>query len=102
LEDAVAEALGSEVESAAAGLRGQANATSPSSDKPPPEDTAGLTPREVEVLRLLATGLSDREIGDALAISPRTAMRHVANIYAKLDVSSRAAATSFATRHGLV
>jgi predicted ATPase/DNA-binding CsgD family transcriptional regulator len=61
-----------------------------------------LTPREVEVLRLLAEGHSDKEIGATLYISHKTVMRHVANIYAKLDVSSRAAATAFAFRHGLV
>jgi predicted ATPase/DNA-binding CsgD family transcriptional regulator len=62
----------------------------------------GLSEREVEVLRLLATGHSNREIGDALFISPATAARHVANIYTKLDVDSRAAATSFAHQQGLV
>jgi DNA-binding CsgD family transcriptional regulator len=62
----------------------------------------GLSEREVEVLRLLATGHSNREIGEALFISPATAARHVANIYTKLDVDSRAEATSFAHREGLV
>jgi non-specific serine/threonine protein kinase len=66
------------------------------------ENESGLTPREVEVLRLLAAGQSDREIGETLGISPRTAMRHVANIYLKLDVSSRAAATAYAIRQGVV
>jgi DNA-binding CsgD family transcriptional regulator/tetratricopeptide (TPR) repeat protein len=62
----------------------------------------GLTERELEVLRLLAAGRSNREIGDALFISPTTAARHVANIYTKLDVDSRAAATAFAHQQGLV
>ena len=53
------------------------------------------------MLRLLAAGQTDREIGDALSISPRTAMRHVANIYNKLGVGSRAAATALAIRLGL-
>ena len=61
-----------------------------------------LSAREMEVLRLVAEGLSDREIAERLSISPKTAMRHVANIYLKLGVGSRAAATSFAYRHGLV
>lgn len=71
-------------------------------------DEPALTPgsvftlREREVLRLVAQGHSDREIGDSLSISPRTAMRHVANIYLKLDLSSRAAAAEFAFRHDLV
>jgi non-specific serine/threonine protein kinase len=62
----------------------------------------GLSERELDVLRLLATGRSNRQIGDALFISPATAARHVANIYIKLDVESRAAATAFAHRAGLV
>jgi DNA-binding CsgD family transcriptional regulator len=62
----------------------------------------GLTPREVEVLRLVAEGKSDREIGEALFISHRTVMRHVSNILGKLDVDSRAAAAAFAVRHELV
>jgi non-specific serine/threonine protein kinase len=60
-----------------------------------------LTERETEVLRLLAAGLTDRQIGEALFISPSTATRHVANIYRKLGIHSRAEATEFARRHGL-
>jgi DNA-binding NarL/FixJ family response regulator len=63
---------------------------------------AGLTPREVEVLRLLARGHTNREIARLLVMTPKTASNHVEHIYAKLGVSSRAAATLFATRHGLV
>ena len=62
----------------------------------------GLTPREVEVLRLVATGASNREIADVLVISDKTVARHVANMFTKLDVSSRAAATAFAYEHDLV
>ena len=54
------------------------------------------------MLRLLAEGQSDREIADALMISPRTAMTHVANILNKLGVNSRTAAASLAIRQGLV
>jgi DNA-binding CsgD family transcriptional regulator len=61
----------------------------------------GLTTRELEVLRLLAAGHSNRELGDLLFISPATAARHVANIYAKLGVDSRAQATAYAHQHGL-
>jgi predicted ATPase/DNA-binding CsgD family transcriptional regulator len=61
----------------------------------------GLTERELEVLRLLAAGQSNREIGDTLFISPATAARHVANIYNKLGVETRAAATALAIQRGL-
>jgi DNA-binding CsgD family transcriptional regulator len=63
---------------------------------------SGLTAREVEVLRLVAGGLTNRAIADALTISERTVDRHVSNIFTKLDVSTRAAATAFAYEHGLV
>jgi DNA-binding CsgD family transcriptional regulator len=56
----------------------------------------GLTPREVEVLRLLATGSSNRHIADELVLSERTVARHVANIFVKIGVGSRAAATAYA------
>ncbi len=64
--------------------------------------THGLTARELEVLRLVATGKSNREIAAALVISEHTVARHVQNIFAKLDVSSRAAAGAFAFEHRLV
>jgi HD-GYP domain-containing protein (c-di-GMP phosphodiesterase class II) len=63
---------------------------------------AGLTPREVEVLKLLAQGLSNREIARRLTISPKTAGSHVEHIYAKIEASSRAAASLFAVQHGLL
>jgi len=53
------------------------------------------------VLRLVATGRSNREIAADLVISEHTVARHVQNIFAKLDVSSRSAATAFAFEHGL-
>jgi predicted ATPase/DNA-binding CsgD family transcriptional regulator len=62
----------------------------------------GLTPRELEVLRLVAVGKSDREIADALFVSPRTVGVHVSSILGKLGVSSRAAAAAEAVREGLV
>ena len=70
----------------------------------PPEDrdTHGLTARELQVLRALATGKSNREIAAALVISDHTVRRHLQNIFAKLGVSSRAAATAFAFRHDLL
>jgi ATP/maltotriose-dependent transcriptional regulator MalT len=62
----------------------------------------GLSPRELEVLRLLAAGKSNRQIATELVISEHTAARHVQNIFAKLRVSSRTAATAFAFEHRLV
>jgi HD-GYP domain-containing protein (c-di-GMP phosphodiesterase class II) len=62
----------------------------------------GLSDREVEVLRLAAAGLSNRQIADALVISPRTAEHHIQHVYAKLGVSTRAAAAMFAMEHGLL
>jgi DNA-binding CsgD family transcriptional regulator len=62
----------------------------------------GLSPRELEVLRLLAAGKSNREIASDLVISEHTVARHVQNIFAKLGLSSRAAATAFAFEHDLV
>ena len=61
----------------------------------------GLSAREVEVLRLLAAGKTNRVIAADLGISERTIDRHVSNIFTKLDVSSRAAATAYAYEHGL-
>jgi DNA-binding NarL/FixJ family response regulator len=62
----------------------------------------GLSPREVEVLRLVATGATNREVADRLVISEKTVARHVSNIFAKLGVTSRSAATAYAFRHQLV
>ena len=63
---------------------------------------AGLTAREIEVLVLLARGLSNKAIAEQLVISPKTAGKHVEHIYAKIDASSRAAAGLFAMQHGLL
>jgi DNA-binding NarL/FixJ family response regulator len=62
----------------------------------------GLTAREVEVLRLVATGQTNRAIAAELVLSERTVDRHVSNIFTKLGVPSRAAATAWAYEHGLV
>ncbi len=62
----------------------------------------GLSPRELEVLRLVAAGKSNREIARALVISEHTVARHLQNIYTKLGLSSRAAATAFAFEQDLV
>jgi HD-GYP domain-containing protein (c-di-GMP phosphodiesterase class II) len=63
---------------------------------------AGLTPREVEVLRLLARGLSNKEIAERLVISPKTVGNHAEHIYAKVNASTRTAASLFAMQHGLL
>jgi DNA-binding CsgD family transcriptional regulator len=62
----------------------------------------GLTAREAEVLRLVATGLSNRTIADELVLSEKTVARHVSNIFGKLGVHSRAAAGMWAHTHGVV
>lgn len=71
-------------------------------EKPSPTYPAGLTTREVDVLRLVATGLPDARIAEQLVISPRTVNTHLRSIYGKLGVSSRSAATRFALDHKLV
>jgi HD-GYP domain-containing protein (c-di-GMP phosphodiesterase class II) len=63
---------------------------------------AGLTPRETEVLVLVARGLSNKEIAARLVISPKTASNHIEHIYTKLNVSNRASAGLYAMRHGLI
>jgi DNA-binding NarL/FixJ family response regulator len=67
-----------------------------------PARPRGLTLREVEVLRAVATGASNKAIAQRLFLSEKTVARHVANIFAKIDVTSRAAATAFAYDQGLV
>jgi DNA-binding CsgD family transcriptional regulator len=64
--------------------------------------THGLTPRELEVLRLVAAGNSNREIASKLIISEHTVARHLQNIFAKLGVSSRTAASAYGFEHGLI
>ena len=65
-------------------------------------DAAGLTKRELEVLRLVAEGLNNQDIAERLFVSEHTIHRHVANIFSKLSVSSRAAAVAQAARRGLL
>ena len=61
----------------------------------------GLTGREVEVLALVATGMTNRQIATELVISEKTVARHLSNIFVKLGVTSRAAATAYAFQHDL-
>ncbi len=78
--------------------------TPPSTPPTKPSSTYpnGLTAREVEVLCLLAQGLTDAQIADQLVISPRTVNNHLTSIYSKIQVSSRSAATRYAIEHQLV
>ncbi|MEZ4621117.1 MAG: LuxR C-terminal-related transcriptional regulator [Caldilineaceae bacterium] len=69
---------------------------------PPPAYPAGLTTREVDVLRLLAQGLTYAQIAGQLIITRRTVNAHLTTIYDKLGVHSRSAATRFAVAHHLV
>ena len=89
LEQACAEAVA---------LGAKAEAMIPSAEPHP----AGLTAREVEVLRLVAQGMTNFKVAAELVISPRTVNTHLGSIYRKLNTSSRAVATRFALEHGLV
>jgi len=64
--------------------------------------SAGLTPREIEVLRLVTSGMTNKAIAERLFLSGRTVDRHVSNLFTKLGVSTRAAATAYAYEHDLV
>jgi DNA-binding CsgD family transcriptional regulator len=66
-----------------------------------PAYPAGLTAREVDVLRLVARGMSDAEVAERLFISPRTVGSHLTSIYTKLDVGSRTAAAAAARDYGI-
>ena len=86
----------------AAGLLHRAAAIAPrATDAPSMRGGSSLSTRVLEVLGLVAQGLSNKDIGARLFVSPFTVKRHVANILTKLDLPSRAAAASYAARHGL-
>ena len=74
----------------------------PPPSAPPAQPATGLTGREIEVLRLIATGITNGAIAARLGISERTVDRHVSNIFTKLELSSRAAATAYAYQHRLL
>ena len=84
--------------------RGQALAARLAVAPPPrrPSHPAGLSARELQVLRLVAAGKTNRQIAADLFISERTVERHVSNIFNKLGVSTRAAATAYAYQHQIV
>jgi len=74
----------------------------PDSDAETPDSSHGLTARELEVLDLVATGKTNKLIARELDLSEKTVDRHVSNIFSKLDLASRAAATAYAYEHGLL
>ena len=76
--------------------------TAPSSAAAAPPSHAGLTAREMDVLRLLAQGLTSAQIAERLVIGLVTVNAHVRSIYSKLGVTSRAAATRYALEHHLL
>ena len=92
-------AQGSTMVSSASTTGGQSSAPPDTSPITYPD---GLTAREVEVLRLVAQGLTDAHIAEQLVISPRTVNTHLTSIYGKIQVSSRSAATRYAIEHHLV
>ena len=80
---------------------GDTQKASASSPPPPRTDLDDLSPREIEVLRLLASGKSNQEIAEALFISRNTVSTHVRNILPKTGSANRTAAAAYAMRHGL-
>ena len=100
---AAAEAKAARVAFAALGaIREVRRAEAPLSDDATRRSLSDLTPRELEVLRLVAQGLNTAEIAERLVVSPHTVHRHMANIRAKLRLPSRAAAVAHAARVGLL
>jgi len=90
-------------EAAAIGMNGLLPKAQAVRDAPDlqPGAALGLTPREIDVLRLIAQGMTDAEVAERLFLSPRTVSTHLTSIYTKLNVSSRAAATRIAMEHNL-
>jgi LuxR family maltose regulon positive regulatory protein len=94
--------LGASLELARARAALDAPATVSVAGSPGSDDASVLTPRQIEILRLISTGLNNQAIADRLFISEHTVHRHVANTLSKLDVSSRSAAVAQAARLGLL
>jgi DNA-binding CsgD family transcriptional regulator/tetratricopeptide (TPR) repeat protein len=86
----------------ALGLQATGAADSSTSIRPESVELSGLTAREVEVLRLVARGQSNKEIAAELVLSVRTVERHITNLYGKIDARGKADATAYAIRHGFV
>jgi HD-GYP domain-containing protein (c-di-GMP phosphodiesterase class II) len=72
------------------------------SRRAPPRPLSGMTPREIEVLRLIAAGLTAKETAQKLDISPKTADHHIQSIYGKIGVTTRAAAALYAVERGVL
>jgi DNA-binding CsgD family transcriptional regulator len=89
--------LGNRVEAQRVGERLRSLSAPP----PRPAFPAGLSAREAEVLRLVATGMSNRAIAQMLSLSEKTVINHLTSVYGKIGVDNRAAATAFAIRHDL-
>jgi DNA-binding NarL/FixJ family response regulator len=94
-------ALGDEASAAAEGARAEATYERLGAHRPARQLPDGLTPREGEVLRLVADGNSNRQIGEALYISDRTVARHLTNIFTKIGVTSRTQAARYAIDRGM-
>ncbi|MDP9416408.1 MAG: AAA family ATPase [Actinomycetota bacterium] len=102
LEQALAVYDGLAMAHAAARARARLTDPCPTDAASRPARPAGLTDREIEVLRLIAAGKSNREISEELALSVRTVERHVTNLYGKIAARGRADATAYVFTHGLV
>jgi DNA-binding CsgD family transcriptional regulator/pimeloyl-ACP methyl ester carboxylesterase len=89
------------VEEFLAGLPTRDEATRPAASESDGQRDAGLTPRELEVLRLIGRGLSNQEIAEELVLSVRTVERHITNLYGKIGARRKAEATAYALRNGL-
>jgi predicted ATPase/class 3 adenylate cyclase/DNA-binding CsgD family transcriptional regulator len=104
LDEAVAEARTVAVPSAPIPPSGGERLAAPATPVPSttPHPAAGLSPREVEVLRLLAAGQTSKEVAEALVLSVRTVERHITHVYEKIGARGRADAAAFALKHGLL
>jgi DNA-binding NarL/FixJ family response regulator len=108
LKDSQAEAIVSSIQAVASGERVMASAVANrvlemlSGTSTPKEFYDGLTAREVEILRLLATGMANKQIAYRLKISEKTVRNHVSNMYEKLGIYDRSQAVLYAVRKGLV
>jgi len=81
--------------------QGQKPTPMPNATTSPKTYLAGLTAREVEVLRPVSGGLTDLQIAEKLVLSPRTVHAHISSVYSKLGVTSRSSATRYAIEHHL-
>jgi DNA-binding NarL/FixJ family response regulator len=79
-----------------------ADARHSESGRSPARHATGLSPREVEILRLVARGLTNAEIGERLFISAHTVARHIQNVLEKTGLANRTEATAFAFRQGII